>query len=77
MRPRLSHFSLALLVVLVLAGPAAAADQGSGALFGKYWGQFLEYWQGALQRQNGVVLVVLGLGAVALLIITRSGKWNK
>jgi hypothetical protein len=78
MRPRLWLFSLALLVVLVLAGPAAAADQaGSGALFGKYWGQFVEYWQGALQKQNGVVLVVLGLGAVALLIITRSGKWNK
>lgn len=76
MRPRLWLFSLALLVVLVLAGPAAAADQ-DGALFGKYWGQFLEYWEGALQRQNGVVLAVLGLGAVALLIITRSGKWNK
>jgi hypothetical protein len=77
MRPRLWLFSLALLVVLVLAGPAAAADQGGSALFGKYWGQFVEYWQGALQKQNGVVLVVLGLGAVALLIITRSGKWNK
>jgi hypothetical protein len=76
MRPRLSPFSLALLVVLVLARPAAAADH-SGALFGKYWEQFIEYWQGTFQKQNGVVLLVVGLGIVALLIITRSGKWQK
>lgn len=76
MRPSFHLFTLALLVVLVLAGPAAAADQ-SGALFGKYWEQFLEYWQSSLQKQNGVVLAVLGVGAVALLIITRSGKWQK
>jgi hypothetical protein len=76
MRPRLSLFGIALLVVLILAGPAAAADH-SGALFGKYWEQFIEYWQGTFQKQNGVVLLVLGLGVVALLIITRSGKWQK
>lgn len=76
MRPRLGLFCLALFVVLFLASPAAAADH-SGALFGKYWQQFLEYWQGTFQKQNGVVLLVIGLGIVALLIITRSGKWNK
>ena len=76
MRPRLGQFCVALFVVLFLASPAAAADQ-SGALFGKYWQQFLEYWQGTFQKQNGVVLLVIGLGIVALLIITRSGKWNK
>jgi len=76
MRPRLHILSLALVILLVLAGPAAAADH-SGALFGKYWEQFLEYWQASFKKQNGVVLLVLGLGAVALLIITRSGKWQK
>jgi hypothetical protein len=69
-------FTLALFVLLLFAGPAAAAD-GGGALFGGYWDQFVDYWQGAFQRQNGVILAVLGLGAVAMLIITRSGKWNK
>ena len=76
MRPYLRIFSLALLVLLLFAGPAAAADH-SGALFGKYWEQFLEYWQASFKKQNGVVLLVLGLGVVALLIITRSGKWQK
>jgi hypothetical protein len=76
MRLRLGLFSLALFVVLFLASPAAAAEHNS-ALFGKYWEQFLEYWQDAFRKQNGVVLLVLGLGIVALLIITRSGKWNK
>jgi hypothetical protein len=76
MRQHLCVFFLAVLALLVLAGPAAAAEPG-GALFGKYWAQFVEYWQDALQKQNGVVLAVLGVGVVALLIITRSGKWQK
>ena len=76
MRPRLCVFSLALCILLVIAGPAAASDH-SGALFGKYWDQFIDYWQASFQKQNGVVLLVLGLGVVALLIITRSGKWQK
>jgi hypothetical protein len=76
MRPRLWIFSLALCLLLFIAGPASAADHSS-AVFGKYWDQFLEYWQGTFQKQNGVVLLVLGLGVVALLIITRSGKWQK
>jgi hypothetical protein len=69
-------FALSFMGVLCLAGPAAAADQGH-AVFGGYWHSFLEYWQGFLQKQNGVVMAVLGLGAVALLIITRSGNWKK
>jgi hypothetical protein len=78
MRPRPWLFTLALSVLLLLASPAAAATSHRGALFGaRYWSQFVEYWEGVLQRQNGVVLLVLGMGVVALLIITRSGKWQK
>jgi hypothetical protein len=71
--PRL--FALTLLLVLSLASPAAAADHGA-ALFGGYWQQFLEFWKGMFQKQNGVVMGVLCVGAVALFIITR-GKWQK
>jgi len=69
-------FSLAILSLLVLAAPASAAGHGP-ALLGSYWESCLEWWQGSLQKQNGVVMGVLAVGAVALLIITRSGKWNK
>jgi hypothetical protein len=69
-------FALSLLCVLCLSGPAAAANQDH-VVFGGYWHSFIEFWQGFLQKQNGVVMAVLGLGAVALLIITRSGNWKK
>ena len=71
--PRL--FVLASIAVLTLAGPVAAAGP-DGSLFAGYWTQFTEYWQGAFQKQNGIVMGVLGVGAVALFIITR-GKWRK
>ena len=71
--PRL--FALALLLLLVVAGPAMAAER-SGAIFGGYWQGFLDFWQALFQKQNGVVMGVLGVGVVALFIITR-GKWNK
>jgi len=70
-------FAMSLLGVLCLCGPAAAASDPSHAVFGGYWHSFVEFWQGFLQKQNGVVMAVLGLGAVALFIITRSGKWQK
>jgi len=66
---------LALLFVLLLAGPAAAAD-GPAAPFASYWDAFLDYWKAVFAKQNGIVMAVLGLGAVALFIITR-GKWQK
>ena len=75
MNPRPALFALALIVLALLAGPAAAAD--GGALFGGYWDQAGEYWQGVFQKQNGVVMGVIALGVVAMLIITRSGKWQK
>ena len=68
-------FALALFLLLGFAGPAMAAD-ASGVLFGGYWQGFIEFWQGLFQKQNGVVMGVIGVGIVALLIITR-GKWNK
>lgn len=65
--------ALALFLVLALAGPAAAS---TGPVFGSYWQSFLEYWKDTMQKQNGVVLGVLGVGVIAIFIITR-GKWNK
>jgi hypothetical protein len=76
MRPTSRLFTLTLFVLAILAGPVAAADHGS-AVFGGYWQSCLEYWQGTFQKQNGVVMGVIGVGVVALLIITRSGKWQK
>ncbi|HVL11522.1 MAG TPA: hypothetical protein VM529_03100 [Gemmata sp.] len=67
---------LALLFVLLLAGPAAAADGPAAAPFASYWDAFLDYWKAVFAKQNGIVMAVLGLGAVALFIITR-GKWQK
>jgi hypothetical protein len=75
MKLRSHAFVLAVLLVALLANPAAAAT-GDRAVFGSYWRSFVEYWESALMRQNGIVMLVLGLGALALFIITRS-KWRK
>jgi hypothetical protein len=75
---RLRPLALALLVAAGLAltpAPAAAADP-AGPVFGGYWTGFVDFWTGAVKKQNGVVLFVLGIGAVSLFIITR-GKWRK
>ncbi|MBX9623704.1 MAG: hypothetical protein K2X82_07805 [Gemmataceae bacterium] len=73
-------FALALALCMTTAGPAAAADPGSppgpAPLFAGYWGEFVDHWVGKLRQQNGVVMAALGVGAVALVIITR-GKWLK
>ena len=68
-------FLAALLLVPALAGPATAADP-TGPVFAGYWGEFWDHWKGVFQRQNGVVMGVLAVGAVALFIVTR-GKWGK
>jgi len=67
-------FLIATVALLALAGPVAAAD--SAPLFAGYWQGFVEHWTDALQKQNGIVLLALGVGAVCLFIITR-GKWKK
>jgi hypothetical protein len=77
MKIRFRTLVLTLLLIPLLASPAAAADgHASAAVFGGYWQAFLDYWESAFMRQNGIVMGVLGLGAVALFIITR-GKWRK
>lgn len=57
-----------LCALLLLAAPAPAAD----ALYGAYWTNFKQFWVGAVQKQNGVIMALLGFGAVCLFIITRS-----
>jgi len=69
-------FTLAVSLCLVFFFAAPVAASTGGPLFGGYWASFLEFWQGVFQKQNGVVMAVLGVGVLALFIITR-GKWRK
>lgn len=70
----LHRFLIPFLLLAVFAAPAAAAD-GSPLLLG-YWSEFTDYWQGAFQKQNGIVVGISIIGALSLFIITR-GKWLK
>ena len=45
-------------------------------LTGSYIDGFIEHWGKFFKKQNGVIMIALGVGAVSLLIITR-GKWAK
>jgi hypothetical protein len=65
----------AVVLLLTLASPAAAAE-GHGTLFGGYWSGFVNHWQDVFQKQDGIAMAIVGLGIVALFIITR-GKWLK
>ncbi|HSQ56789.1 MAG TPA: hypothetical protein VLM40_13695 [Gemmata sp.] len=75
MKTPLRTVILAVILLLVFTSPAAASESGNVSLFGSYWSSFVEYWERSIMRQNGIVMLVLGLGAVALFIITR-GKWR-
>ena len=66
----------ALALVLLHSAPASAATGAATPPIADYWDGFVEHWSGMLKKQNGVVMFVLGLGAVSLFIITR-GKWKK
>lgn len=70
--------ALAILVTGLTAAPASAAPPQSTprTVFGGYWSEFIEHWGGAVKKQNGVVMVAIGVGIVGLFIITR-GKWVK
>ena len=74
--------ALAGLGLLCSGAAAVAAEPGAGPLlaaefsFRGYWHGFVEFWLGGLKKQEGVVLVALGVAAVTLFIITR-GKWRK
>ncbi|MBN9121251.1 MAG: hypothetical protein J0I06_19220 [Planctomycetes bacterium] len=77
MNPRaLVSFFLAALAVPLVAGPVAAGDAGAPVLAASYWNGFIEHWSGVFQKQNGIVMAALLVGAVCLFIITR-GKWKK
>lgn len=75
-RKTTTRAALAAAAVVALAGPAAAA--GPAALYARtgYLTKFAEYWSGLFKNSNGITLIVLAVGAVALYIITR-GKWRK
>jgi hypothetical protein len=72
---------LALLALALTCSPALASSQFATAapcqpLYASYWDGFVEHWGSKMKKQNGVIMVVLAVGAVSLFIITR-GKWNK
>ncbi len=81
---RSTKFLLRLVVVgmllILTASPATAASSDAAAhvapVFAGYWDEFVDHWLGMLQKQNGVVVFALCVGAVSLFIITR-GKWKK
>ena len=68
--------AFALLALLLVPAAASAADALPLAASG-YWKQFGDYWVGKLREQSGMVLMVLGLGAVAIGIIVFGNKWKK
>jgi len=69
---------LAVLAVVLSAGPVAAGEtvSSSAPLLASYWNGFVEHWMGVFQKQNGIVMLTLVVGAACLFIITR-GKWRK
>lgn len=72
--------SVALIVVLMLTPIASASERHSQSsistsLWGsRYWDGFVEFWTEAFRKQNGVVMLVLGAGALSIFIITRGKK---
>ena len=65
---------LALLVLLLLP---AVADAAPPLAAGSYWRQFGDYWLTRVREQSGMVLAVLGVGALAIGIIVLGNKWKK
>lgn len=72
----LRTLAFAILAILAVAEPVAAADPGAPLFAAGYWAGFVEHWTGVFQKQNGIVMAALLVGAVCLFIITR-GKWKK
>ncbi len=73
------RFLVAVLAVLCVSAMASAAEPVPAALwgdFGTYRRGFVDFWTGAFKKQNGVVMLALGVGAIGIFIITR-GKWKK
>jgi hypothetical protein len=88
--PQTFPILLALGLALASAGPVAASGPSSSppsvstssavrplfASGGLSWQGFYKYWRHFANRADRVVVVVLGVMAAALFIITR-GKWLK
>ncbi len=72
MKNYLHLFALTTGLTLLFALPATAADAPAVAVFGNYMDDFIAYWKEKAMKQNTIVVAVLLVGAVALLIITRS-----
>lgn len=68
--------TVAVAVVLLAPAPAAAAGP---TLFAKsgYWQAFIDFWVSGVQKQNGIVLLAVGIGIVAIIIITRGSSQRK
>jgi len=49
-----------------------ASEAVSAVAFGSYIDDFTAYWKEKALKQNTMVVAVLAVGAVAILIITRS-----
>lgn len=67
---------LALALLLAAPAAAAAADLSPPLAASGYWRQFTDYWLGRFREQSGMVLAVLGVGAVAISIIVFGKKWK-
>jgi hypothetical protein len=63
-----------LTLGLLLLWPATA--EAADPLFASYWIRFKEHWLGFFVKQNGIISLVLLVGAVSIFIVTR-GKWKK
>ena len=65
-----------LFLAALLAAAASPwlpdASAAGPVLASAYYEGFKEYWVGAFRKQNGIVMLVLGLGLVSIFIITRS-----
>lgn len=68
---------VASVALLLLADNARANSEASSIVLGSsYWAGFKDYWHNAIQQRNGILFFILGIGAVAIFIITR-GKAKK
>jgi len=66
---------LALLLLALLASPAAAAMPAVEPPFASgYVTRFLDFWANWIKNRNAVLFTVLVVGAIAIFIITRGKK---
>jgi hypothetical protein len=75
MKTSIHLFILSVFSLVLFAHPAVAAESSANVI-GGYWSRFADHWEVALQQQNTIGMLIIGVGIVALFIITR-GKWQK